>query len=1158
MATDFKTSLTGAYGIAYWKGFLFIGSYTDATITKINFTNGLNPVPNDATSADFISLDSAYALGQMKVYDDYLYCALIHETTAANGKIIRINLNNSPATSVDYITGLNNPNGFVKLENEFYITLSSSIIRVTPNSNNPSLGKTTFSDLSDYLDTPHGIDTDGSNIYFCNYGTTNKNIYKFNINDTSTITTVVSLSSGSGRHDNLCLNGKYLYVCARTDQKILRFKVKESTLPITNSIANRFEIFENTNENPCMMLFVNNKMFISFYNANKVVTRNLNTDFQSNSSFTMTHSTGTITYTLNAHYTINSSWEEVGLQSGKVIIDGNSKKITIANTMGTNTLFFGGSTGINNVLEINNLTIESNANIISGLIRAYGFVKITNCKFILNGNIANNGGGLAYNNFGRETYDGINISISESSAIVKGKIGENSGPLLGYFATGCIASISKCYTMVLDNNPSNLSDDSILRTLGSGAGAFVGSGVGQNGGTAPGTLSSPGTIVDEQNFAIGVTISESFCILSGSMAYGSGIIGGKFLGTGSLISIGKFYAMTNISEYTQTVGQPSNSQQPYVISSFTGSGSLPTFNVANINILHLGINGSGFKIYDGVQTLTGLTTHTTTKNFQTSANSLNATVGNNIYYFNIAPKPVSGPTGFKCFSPITMQIDNNPNNIQNVLINTTTNEYAFRNQIREITFNTITTKTVGDSNFTLSGTVNPSATINYSSLNNLVKITGSTVQILNSGTGEIKAWVDWDSTYSYSEQTNTFTIDSETLTDATAYATLGNRYLTNASEIETVSGVSGQVVTLDVNTQSAFYEGASIPAKVHVNKTGSIANISGITGYAIKAQANSVTVFHEITNTTVVAKVAGLSAAALTTESAVSAASAILLKIFKIESTDSIDIEANAPTAGKQIKIVHINPKLNAGAGQVDSIMSLSARAGGKVGKTISSFSIFAIYELNIQSSSSGITVKTGGDPFIKPLIGETFALAPHIKFVNLLADYKNNLFINAQVDLLEKTDFPEQIYWDSSFSKTESTSHIYSNSYYRNFLIKYQEETIQIDADTLNFNSSTNKIKIISVKPKTGIHSISFNKTYPLTNQTKQVKIALGNYLLTITSDINTDDRHYLELLNVKQFDLPFVSGALIDKSNIIRISNLDGLELELVNPTQLNQSNH
>jgi hypothetical protein len=191
--------------------------------------------------------------------------------------------------------------------------------------------------------------------------------------------------------------------------------------------------------------------------------------------------------------------------------------------------------------------------------------------------------------------------------------------------------------------------------------------------------------------------------------------------------------------------------------------------------------------------------------------------------------------------------------------------------------------------------------------------------------------------------------------------------------------------------------------------------------------------------------------------------------------------------------------------------------------------------------------IKTGGDPIIQPLIGTSYALAPHIKYVNLLADYSNKIFINAQVDLLTIKDFPKKIYWDTSFSDISEVSHVYSNSYYRKLQITYNTESIEIDADTLEIKQLTklNKIKTVNFVPKTGLNSISFNKIYPKTNATKGLRIGLADYLITLVSDINTDDRHSFELLKTKKQDSVNICGAFISKDQIIRISNLTGSEL-------------
>ena len=193
------------------------------------------------------------------------------------------------------------------------------------------------------------------------------------------------------------------------------------------------------------------------------------------------------------------------------------------------------------------------------------------------------------------------------------------------------------------------------------------------------------------------------------------------------------------------------------------------------------------------------------------------------------------------------------------------------------------------------------------------------------------------------------------------------------------------------------------------------------------------------------------------------------------------------------------------------------------------------------------LVVSSGGDPIIIPLDGNKYSLAPHIKYVNLFFDYKNKIFINAQVDLLSKPDFPDRIYWDTGFSNIGEVSHIYSNSYYRRFFIYFDGECLEINADTLDYDILTklSNIKVIQFTPKTGIKSVSFNKIYPLLNSTKGLKLGFNNIIFTLISDINTDDRHYIELTLFNCSNQSKLYGALVNSNKIIKISNIVGPEL-------------
>ncbi len=838
--TDFTltTSIDGnilstlsPYGLAYYKGFIYTSIIIDNIpyIYKIKFTDGSAPVTQNTNGGtNYYQIDSfneGDEIRQMRVYNQYLYF-LYNSGEPNSGKLYRINLELFINVGDEYqlqvdrqliIDNLNDPRGFVKFEVDTYITCADKIIRWTSSEiTNLLLSTDTDSNGDIMLNSPYGIDTDGNKLYFCNYGTTNKKIYRFNINDPST-NEIIAITT-NGKNDGLCLYGKYLYVCANDDldKKIFRFNIKEDILPITIGTGN---VFDTLDSRPNQIIFVNNKIFYTSYSSNKIQTRLFNTDFENGTAFSMSLAlpseyeyfdnsqyqeglnTGldykTITYTLNNNLTIDNSitWEEVGFTSSKIIIDGNQKTITIdaETNIGTNTLFFGGGRRFNvndkwnnTILEIKNLTIISNQNIICGLLRAYGFVKITNCKLELTGNFYDNAGGLVYNNYGQEDYDysKATISMSNSAVIVKGKIGENSGALCGFFSYGCSATINNCYSIVLDNNTGELDD----KTLQSSSGAFVGSGIGANS-------------------EVSVTISNSFCIFSGSMGHGSGIIGGKFLGANSSVNISKFYAITNIPNYT--LGDGSVSQQPYILSCYVG-GTIGTLELEDINILHLGTHGPDFNIYDNTDVVPNLNIHTNFNSFKPLANG-SAAVGEYIYYLNYKPKPVSGPSGYLCYSPILMP--------KSVLIGTNNTLL----NVRTLTFNTIPTKTYGDSSFSLSDyvSVEPNATINYVNNDDIpISISDGVVSITAGGDASITAYVDYDesSGYSYSEETMEFSVnkvDSSLSSFTIAEQIIGNTpftpslptilvgngtisYTSSDSSVATINSVTGLITILNI------------------------------------------------------------------------------------------------------------------------------------------------------------------------------------------------------------------------------------------------------------------------------------------------------------------------------------------------------------------------
>jgi hypothetical protein len=119
------------------------------------------------------------------------------------------------------------------------------------------------------------------------------------------------------------------------------------------------------------------------------------------------------------------------------------------------------------------------------------------------------------------------------------------------------------------------------------------------------------------------------------MSNGSGIIGGKFLGNGTL-TINKFYAITNIT-YARTGSSPTDgSNSDYILSSYFGGSVFSSSSLSNVNILNLGQNLQN--IYCNTPniftSLTGLSLYTDYSSFSSSANTPTARIGEYTYTIN--------------------------------------------------------------------------------------------------------------------------------------------------------------------------------------------------------------------------------------------------------------------------------------------------------------------------------------------------------------------------------------------------------------------------------------------------------------------------------------------------------------------------------------------
>jgi hypothetical protein len=436
-------------------------------------------------------------------------------------------------------------------------------------------------------------------------------------------------------------------------------------------------------------------------------------------NFSLSTSSGISIYTLNTNFTINDDWTEFSLTTGNIIIDGNGKTITIAN-LNTTSLFYGGGPNSGKISEIKNLTIIANTDI-TGIVRAYNYLKINNCHLEVNGNINNNGGGLVFND--NYDYGTADIQMINSSIVVFGKIGDNSGPLFGYFSLGCSAIISNSFSIVLDDNSLN------GLTLGSAAGAFVGSGVGSSG----------------QN----VSITNSYCIFNGSMGAGSGIIAGKFLGSSGEVVLNNFYAITNIT-YAIASTEPQNiGQYSFFLSSYFGGSLFNNITATNVNLLNFNINdinmyASTSTVYS---TVSGINKYTTFNSFNSAINS---PVGDITFYLNYKADDDT-ISSYKCYSPT--------DNIKYEILMGTNNKLLLN---RTLTIDGPLIKRETDPNFNLIVTIEPVDTVNYSSSDTNIAAVNSSgvVDIISPGIVTLTAYSLCDEIYSYSEVSYILTIET--------------------------------------------------------------------------------------------------------------------------------------------------------------------------------------------------------------------------------------------------------------------------------------------------------------------------------------------------------------------------------------------------------------
>ncbi len=222
------------------------------------------------------------------------------------------------------------------------------------------------------------------------------------------------------------------------------------------------------------------------------------------------------------------------------------------------------------------------------------------------------------------------------------------------------------------------------------------------------------------------------------------------------------------------------------------------------------------------------------------------------------------------------------------------------------------------------------------------------------------------------------------------------------------------------------------------------------------------------------------------------------------------------------------------------------------VGRKITSDSVSNIYRFRFTSNSNygaltanTISILTGGDPHIRPLIGHQYILPNDIKFVCLLNDPIINFQINACVSLMKKSDFPDYVFAKDKWLNSKKLPYLFKYSYYKEFYISIGSEHILINSDTLEIKTSSNsniKIKYFHPNAKNGLYSLIHKLQYPLFKTTKILKIFIDKYIITLMSDINTDERHFINLEYYGLNDIMCFDGALISKLKILQMNDIIG----------------
>lgn len=610
-------SVPEASALAYRAGLLYVGSGN--AIYALQRADAWNALT-------YLVLDASDRVAALHVYGNRLFCALRHITSPAQGRVVSIDLDAQAPVAVDVVTGLTDPRALLALDDYLYVAVADAIrayVLADPSIVYTIADTSLLVDGVQAVDQPSGLDTDGSSLFWCNGGTSDT-VYAVGFDGTGG-RALATLPAGV--QGDLVIYGQHAYVCQDGSSQVHRIHLGTGLTQVFHAGAPF---------TPGRLAFVNNSLFATSPVEGKVCHRPASALFDVVAQATYHSATDATTYTLNSSFTVNNNWFEVGFQSGKVVLDGNSSTVTIL-ALNTDTLFFGGGPTSAQRLEIKNLSICTTSDVMCALLRASGYVRLTNVHLRLDGSILDAGGGLAYGGLAREIPGLVagavpDLEVDRCSAAVSGKVGSFSGPLLGFFISGCRAAIADSFTMVLESNPDTMLSSNA--TLDQCAGAFVGGSVGMSGGA---------------------TLTRCYCLFSGSMAHSSGLLAGKYVGSGAALVLDKVYVISSVQGVIQP-GDPSNTAQRAYALGFHHAYPPSSITARDVNFLDL--ESAGLPIYGTntalVSSVAGVATHTSFAPFDLAANAASTRVGSRAYLWRYTP-PGGAALTHTGFSP-----DSNP------------------------------------------------------------------------------------------------------------------------------------------------------------------------------------------------------------------------------------------------------------------------------------------------------------------------------------------------------------------------------------------------------------------------------------------------------------------------------------------------------------------